>query len=324
VKSIILLVIVGSLLLVTASSAWAAAKPLVVATIAPLAAIASEVGGAEVDVEYIVPVTSDPHQYVPTLEDAELAMQADLFLEIGKEPFLKSLPADRGRIKLTWRDWIDAGLYVEYENPHYIWLYPPNVVKVAQLIAEKLSLLDPQNKEFYIRNAEKFAGRVERLKEWGLRYVESHGVSGAPIVAVGSHFIPLLEFYGFKVIGPLLMGEGQMPNPSDTAQFAQEAKRSGAGIIVVLYSQRDADEGRIGRAIAEEIGAGIVYLHGAQFSGGDDYVEYIKYTMATLVGGLEAGTPRHAGESLLEAVVSILGILLVIETFMLVRWWRWR
>ncbi|HDD34162.1 MAG TPA: ABC transporter substrate-binding protein, partial [Thermofilaceae archaeon] len=46
-------------------------KLVVVATIPPLAALARAVGGDRVEVVYIVPGTSDPHQYAPTPRDIE-------------------------------------------------------------------------------------------------------------------------------------------------------------------------------------------------------------------------------------------------------------
>ncbi|MBM1155066.1 zinc ABC transporter substrate-binding protein, partial [archaeon] len=187
-------------------------KLVVVATIPPLAALARAVGGDRVEVVYIVPGTSDPHQYAPTPRDIELASSCDLFIEVGKEPFLKSLPAERGRERITWSDWMKAGLKVEGGNPHYIWLYPSNAVKAARLIAEKLAELDPAGAHEYASRAATFEEAVGELVEWCKSYIRAHGAEGAAVVAVGAHFVPLLEFLGFKVVGPLLESEGRSPS----------------------------------------------------------------------------------------------------------------
>jgi len=304
-----------------AAAAGVAAKPLVVATIAPLAEIAREVGGDLVEVQYIVPVTSDPHQYTPTLEDAHKAASADLFIEVGKEAFLGMLPSDRGRVRISWDDWIEGGVHVEFNNPHYIWLYPPNAAKVARVIADRLSRLEPAHADAFKANAELFGERIAELEEWGLSYVEAHGVRGSTVVAVGSHFVPLLQVFGFNVVGPLLAGEGQSPSPSDTERIIEEARSRHAQLVVVLYSERESDEGRVGRAIADALGVGVVYLHGAQFGAGDGYTEYIKYTLTSIVGGLEYQRPA-AGESTLTPALVLLGLLLAAETGLLVLRWR--
>ncbi|RLE85560.1 MAG: hypothetical protein DRJ67_08675 [Thermoprotei archaeon] len=306
-----------------AAAAPQGGKLVVVATIPPLAALAKAVGGDRVEVVYIVPGASDPHQYAPTPRDVELASSCDLFIEVGKEPFLKSLPAERGRERITWGDWVSAGLKVEGGNPHYIWLYPPNAVKAVGLIAEKLAELDPAGAREYARRAEAFSESIEELVEWCRSYIRAHGVEGATVVAVGSHFIPLLEFFGFKVVGPLMVGEGRSPSPSSLSSLVEEAKRAGAKVVVVLATQREADEGRVGRQIADELGVGVVYLHGIQFSGGDEYCEYIKYTLAALVAALEASSGAAGGNGLWPLLILALSIAVVAEAGLLARgWWR--
>ena len=318
-------IVVSGVIILLAHAALAQprdSKLLVVTTIPPLAALVKAVGGESVEVRYLVPCTSDPHQYAPRPEDMELASKCDLFVEVGKEPFLETLPGERGRVRITWSDWVSSGLSIEAGNPHYIWLYPPNAVKAAYLIAKRLAKLDPAGAALYVARANAFAEEVQHLEEWGRGYVSVHGVGGATVVAVGSHFIPLLKYFGFRVIGPLTVSEGQAPSPSDTAKLIEDARRAGAKVVVVLASQRNSDEGRIGRAIASELGVNVVYLHGIQFSGEDDYVEYIKYTLTALVAALEAS--HHEGEgnsSYWPALVSALGLLALVEAVLLVRGW---
>ncbi|RLE81763.1 MAG: hypothetical protein DRJ51_03165 [Thermoprotei archaeon] len=318
----ILLLLVLVLVLTTIS--YVRAEPrkiLVVATIPPLAAIAEEVGGERVEVAYLVPGTSDPHQYAPTLRDINLVMACDLFIEVGKEPFLNSLPEKRGKVKLSWNNWTNAGLLIRDGNPHYIWLYLENVKKVARLVAKALAKLDPEHSEFYLARANKFAAKIENLEKWIRAYVRAHGVGEETVALIGSHFIPLVESIGLKFMGPLLESEGQTPTPKDLNEFIRRIEESGTKLIVVLATQRDADEGRIARSIASEKGISIVYLHGIQFHGSDDYFEYIKYTVASLVAGIESarsGTSEEKSEW--STTTIILATIALLEAILLLKW----
>ncbi|MGB9631653.1 MAG: metal ABC transporter substrate-binding protein, partial [Candidatus Methanodesulfokora sp.] len=103
-------------------------KMKIVATIPPLASIAREIAGERAEVYYIIPTSSDPHQYSLSPKDVSLVESSDLFISVGTEPFIKKLSAKRA---LSWDDWIKAGAIVKDGNPHYLWLYPENAVKIA-------------------------------------------------------------------------------------------------------------------------------------------------------------------------------------------------
>jgi ABC-type Zn uptake system ZnuABC Zn-binding protein ZnuA len=137
-RKFILLILM--LLILTPLSLKADEKIKIVATIPPLASIAREIAGDRAEVYYIIPTNSDPHQYSLSPRDVSLAESSDLFISVGTEPFIKKLNVRRA---LSWDDWIKAGIVVKDDNPHYLWLYPENAVKIAETIERKLEEIDP-------------------------------------------------------------------------------------------------------------------------------------------------------------------------------------
>jgi len=302
-------------------------KVAVVTTIPPLAAIAREVGGDRVNVYYLVPPGSDPHQYALKPDDVERVRSCDLFISVGKEAFLGSLPEDIEGIKLSWDDWISAGIYVKDDNPHYLWLYPENAVKIAAKICEVLTIIDPGGREYYERNFEAFKNKIDELVEWIDDYTRVSGVKGEKVVLAGAHFEPLATVMGLKVVGVLIKGEGKIPSPQEVAQIENIIRNEDVSAIVVLATQKIGDEGRIAASISKETGVPIVYVYGVMFSGDDTYTEHIKYTVTAIAAAIEAGRTRGITKSstfsfsytTLVTSIIVLTVLVIIETFVLVR-----
>ncbi len=302
-------------------------KVIIVATIPPLAAIAREVGGERVEVYYLVPPGSDPHQYALKPEDVNLVKNCDLFISVGKEAFLGSLPENPGRIRLSWNDWLEAGIYIRDGNPHYLWLYPENAAKVAEKIYEALVSMDPGGRLYYAQKLEEFKNKIESLVEWIDEYTTASGVKGEKVVLAGAHFVPLAEAMELEIVGVLIKGEGKTPSPSEIAEIEEQIKKENVRVIIVLATQKIGDEGRIAAAISKDTGVALVYVYGAMFSGGDSYTEHIKYTVASITSAIEAARSKGSitaqqvrfSQTTLLTSLTILFLLSIIETAILVR-----
>jgi zinc transport system substrate-binding protein len=89
-KSILLVILVAVLLFTIPGCDNAGPQPseeisaiTVVTTIFPLADMAEELGGDKVNVHYLLPPGASPHTFEPTVEQARLVSEADLFIFIG-------------------------------------------------------------------------------------------------------------------------------------------------------------------------------------------------------------------------------------------------
>lgn len=206
-----ILSILGAVLAVVwlAGCAAAPARPplRVVATIAPLADWAEQVGQQRVQVTRLVPVDRDPRTYVPSDADLAALRDADVVLAngLGLEPWLGPLlarvqpsrvivlelaefmaPAQvvQGGGQTAGARQRGVGSVVPAQNDarlapmvfsNYFWLDPgPTGAQLAvTLIADTLIRADPQALAFYRRNAERYNGELENLDTWILRQIRA-------------------------------------------------------------------------------------------------------------------------------------------------------
>ena len=258
-------------------------KILVVATIAPLGAIAREVGGDRVTVKVIVPAGGDPHKFVPGVQHRELTSKCDLFISVGKEPFLRML-GEGGILRISWEEWIKGGVYLdESKNPHYIWLYPPNAKVVAKVICEALSKIDPTNSRYYYKRLRQFNDTIDDLIIWRDDMLEAFNVKSAKVVLAAPHFKPLIEFLGFEIVSVIIGGAEKKAGPGDVERAIRFITSRGADVIVVLITASESDEGRIAKVVSEVTKVPIVYLAGVPLHPNEDYVTFIKNDVIALL-----------------------------------------
>ncbi len=303
-------------------------KLTIVATIAPLGSIAREICGEKANVIVLVPSGSDPHQYAPRPTEAELVRTCDLFISVGKEPFIGQFPEDRLGVSLGWRDWISAGAYIPKENSHYLWMYPENAKIVAKMVADKLISLDPKNSEHYISNLASFESEIDSLKGWISLIKARYDVEGEKVLLGGAHFEPISEILGLNVLGVIIKGHEKLPSPSEIVEIEKIAVEGGAKVIIALATQKEGDEGRLADQISRETGIPVIFVHGVAIDEGDTYVEFMKYTVSQIVAGIQAGrtageNPRSVSTEPYWLAIMILAILLALQTFLLARCLTW-
>ncbi|WP_448852766.1 metal ABC transporter solute-binding protein, Zn/Mn family [Corynebacterium sp. 335C] len=131
----------------------------------------------DADVHVMVGPGGDPHTYQPTTQDLELLQQADLVVWTGlhmEAHMISELEAQGDRQiavgdklpedqLLPWPETDDQGNPLH--DPH-IWNSTDNWKMVAGFISDKLGEVDPDNKDAYAENAEKFQGEIDEVAEY--------------------------------------------------------------------------------------------------------------------------------------------------------------
>lgn len=148
-------------------------KPVVVVSIAPLGEIVKEAFGDSVEVEVLVPMGVDPHEYQLTPEQVEKTRGAAVIVTTGghlpAEKKLREL-SESGEIRarVLWLDdyarygfrFLDKG-WMDGRNEHGTWMDPQNALAIARATAEALSVADPSGAREYMEAYERFKGKVE-------------------------------------------------------------------------------------------------------------------------------------------------------------------
>ncbi len=130
-----------------------------------------EIGQDKVDAALLVPMGVEPHDWEPTIRDVQEMQKTDLIIinGIGFENWVDSLDENnyQGMIIDTSIGILDKNH--DEKNDHddsidsHIWLNPAYAKIQVQNIAFAFSNSDPENREFYHTNAEKYVEKLNLL-----------------------------------------------------------------------------------------------------------------------------------------------------------------
>jgi manganese/iron transport system substrate-binding protein len=143
---ILLLVLIGRPAFAPASEDL----PIIVASTTQIADFTRQIGGDQVVVRSILAPGADPHTYLPTPDDVQIVLSADLCLENGLhlegKSWMATLARDGGKPLVTATDGIQPLLLEssgdKISDPH-AWLVPRNAAVYVNNIADALIRLTP-------------------------------------------------------------------------------------------------------------------------------------------------------------------------------------
>lgn len=289
---------------------------VVVATIKPLADLASTLLGPGVEVHYIIKPGFDPHTYQLTREDLGLLREADVFLYLGLEPFLKgsmdALREDCVRIELME----SLSRISEKGGLHGSWLLPENLASMAEEVARVLQPRFPQ----VSRNLESLLSELEEL-EGRLRVIGSRMPYPGYIAAVPGVVYQLLAM-GVPEEAIFLLSRAPDLPPSPPDRERAEELASEGYLVVSAMSQRGVGPAdQAAELIASDAGAQMVRIALLQPWDDMDVLELILFNAYVLLGGGQGGTAPEA--SPFPLVAGALSVL-VAGTALIAGWGRWR
>ena len=144
------------------------AKPVVIASIAPVGYLAKAVGGDKIEVQSLA--KGDVHSYEPKPNDMKAVAKARIFIAAGlefEEAWIPRFKASAKNLVVVKSDAKIAKLKEEREeqaehdekheahaDPH-VWLNPMLAITMARNISDALIDMDKANKDFYLENFQK-------------------------------------------------------------------------------------------------------------------------------------------------------------------------
>ncbi|ASJ00869.1 metal ABC transporter solute-binding protein, Zn/Mn family [Thermococcus gorgonarius] len=220
-------------------------KPLVVASIGPIASIVGEAFGDSVEVVTLIPLGADPHEYQLTAEQVELLKKADVIVTTGghlpvegKMADLKKEGVITGELLLI-DDYKREGFhylperwYSGKDNPHGTWLDPDNAVAIAAATEKALEKADPANAQEYSPRFEKFREKVEAIKYAYSGFVEENrsAVINMPPVQYA------IEWLGIKAVASI------KPEEEVPALGIDEVLSKANEFDIIVYSLQSPDQ----------------------------------------------------------------------------------
>ena len=144
------------------------AKPVVIASIAPVEYLAKAVGGDKIEVQSLA--KGDVHSYEPKPNDMKAVAKARIFIAAGlefEEAWIPRFKASAKNLVVVKSDAKIAklkeerGEQVEHDEKHeshadpHVWLNPMLAITMARNISDALIDMDKANKDFYLENFQK-------------------------------------------------------------------------------------------------------------------------------------------------------------------------
>ncbi len=262
----------------------------VVASIAPLADFAQEVGRDRVDVLLLLPPGASPHTYEPVPRTVREISKAKIFIKIGAglEFWADKLiaAAAKGITTVTCSDGVpllkghdhddDHDHALSDVNPH-IWLDPVICMKIVEKIAVAFGAADPANASFYRKNAADYISRLAALDREIAQTVRTFRTRD--YVTFHPAWDYFAKRYGLKVSGVIEEAPGKEPTPKHVQRILDAVRKMKTKVIFAepQFSPKIAD------AIAQEAGARVVMLDpvGGE-KGRETYIGLMKYNLAMM------------------------------------------
>lgn len=247
----------------------------VIATTPHLASIAMAIGGANAQVESLVPPNSSAHDYELTIADRRRLEAAHLLLHNGLEleHFEVAKTAGAARIVAVDcsatipKEWLieseeeegneeaghnhahDHGTY----NPH-VWLSTEGAIYQAQAVCDAMAKADPAKAELYRSALEELKKRLTALRDEYQPKVKA--LNRRNFVSNHDAFPYFAREYALKQVGVIQRTPGVDPTIEERRQLETVLHRRGAHAIFLEPGYDDAAS----RAVAESAGLPIATL----------------------------------------------------------------
>ncbi|MBS0354972.1 MAG: zinc ABC transporter substrate-binding protein [Proteobacteria bacterium] len=234
----------------------------VFATVPEWAALAREVGGDKLNVFSATNALQDPHRIeakpslIARARSAQLVIATGADLEVGWLPVVLR-EAGNAAIQPGQPGYLEAASTVRLlevparldradgdvhpgGNPH-IQTDPRNVLKVADVLAVRLTQLDPANAAAYKAGLARFTERWKAaMGRWEQAAAPLHGV---PVWVQHRSFPYLADWLGLKELGALEPKPGVEPSSAHLAGILERQKATPARLILrPAYSRPTASE----------------------------------------------------------------------------------
>ncbi len=270
------------------------AKPKIVSTLKPLSDIAKEIVKDRATVQYIIPENVSVHIYEYKISDIKAVYESDLFIFIGSgEPNISSLEKNAKKEKLNISQIKEIHKITAFEFHHNhddkdhqgqihpaVWLDPYNGKIIARYIYRKISLIDPENRDFYKKNYLSFSKKVDHIYDYGKKLFNK--LDKKYFISYHYTWPYFTEAFGLKYLDVIELGHGREPTPKHLLQVINEIKKYS---IKSIFAAKQFYNPKYGELIRNQTGVRIIFLD--PFGINKDYLKMLKFNIDTVYKNLE-------------------------------------
>lgn len=257
------------------------------------------------DVDTIVPLDGDSHNFEPSARDATHIAKADVIFEIGLgyEFWLDGLYESSG----SKAERVELAQYVQHlmevpcgahhcahhhhsdVDPH-VWLNPKNVMDMVRGIADVLIKIDPKNKDQYKASEKRYLDELQKLHEWIQGEVKKLPKENKKLVTNHDNFGYFANEYGFEVIGSVLGSVSTDSMDPSASQFVGLIRKIRKNDVKAVFAENIQSSALVSRLAAEVGLAKPKILYTEALSGistpAESYIEMMRSNVRNIVSGL--------------------------------------
>ncbi len=254
----------------------------------------------DVEVKMLLKPGSETHDYDPTPRDIVDINKSDIFIYVGGESdywvkdILNNIENNDVKI-IKLMDCVDLlkedddqilekETESDEEDDEHIWTSPLNAIKIVEMLKDEIINKDPENKDIYLKNAQKY---INELKNIDKEITDIVSKSKNKLLIFGDRF-PFIYFtnqYGLKYYAAFSGCSEQVEASSKTiSSLIDKVKKNNIKVILKI----ELSNGQIANSIAEETGAKVLELHSAHnisekdFDNGVTYIDLMKRNIKVL------------------------------------------
>ena len=245
-----------------------------IASFYPLYEFAQQVGQDKVNVQLLVPEGIQPHDWEPTIQDVQELQKSDLIIinGIGFEHWVEDIDEInyQGIIvdtssRIIKNENEQMFNLLNEEDPH-IWLNP-NFAKIqVQTIADAFSKKDPQNQNFYQKNAQDYIIELESL-DFKIR----EDLSNCNRDFIAFHDAFSYFAYEYDLHQHTILSSGD-PHAEPTAKNLENIINVARELNLEIIFTEDTSDTRILNVVANEIGGKILVLSPLEIFDDGNYI----------------------------------------------------
>lgn len=243
-------------------------KPLIYVSILPQKYFLERIVADNFDIHVMIPPGHSPAAYAPTPRQIRTLSLSVLYLRIGHIPFetawMENIAANAKNMKIVDTS---AGIELiksEKEEPSHnhghhhsgidphIWLSPQAVKMQCKHILDAVIELDPQNRQVYQNNYQRFLEDIDQLHREIAALLEKH--RGKKFMVFHPAWSYFARDYGLAQVSIEI--EGKSPSPMDLKKAVDIAKKDD---IHVIFVQKQFDNASA-RAVANEINGDVIAM----------------------------------------------------------------
>ena len=192
--------------------------PLVVTSFAPIANLVENVGGDRIEILRIIPDSEASHTFKLSVTDGIIIKtRADIVIinGLGLDDSIEDAARESTNPKLkllkladsviTRDEWIFDNSFPEEKgnpNPH-LWLNVEYAIKYAELVRDELSMVDPENAEYYDSNADRYLQLLPQLDTAIAHSVQTIPPENRKLVSYHDSLPYFAKRYGLEVVAAL-------------------------------------------------------------------------------------------------------------------------